>query len=145
RIKTEIIGEATCLRDYQSAANFSRDRGAAMKSVASFATRKGPTQTSSPFYGCSEHARSAAGVAADDWQHLAGDVARAGRRREKNKGGRISSGCAGRRIGVSAPNVSTALAGLSAGLSGVHTGPGATTLTRMPRSTRWVARERAKA
>src|SRR5262249_2395436 len=31
--------------------------------------------------------RSAAAVAADDWQHLAGDVARAGRRREKNKGG----------------------------------------------------------
>src|SRR5262249_21749985 len=115
-----------------------------MKS-ASFATRKGPTQTSSPFYGCSEHARSAAGVAADDWQHLAGDVARAGRRREKNKGG--SNLFRLRRPshrGVGAECLDR-FGRLVRRIERRPYRTGATTLTRMPRSTRWVARERAKA
>ena len=48
-------------------------------------------------------------------------------------------------MGVFAPNLLTSLASLSDGLSGVHTGPGATAFTRMPRGTRWVASERVKA
>ena len=61
------------------------------------------------------------------------------------KAGAISSGCAGRFIGVSLPNFETRSASLSAGLSGVQTGPGATALTRMPLSIRCVASERTKA
>ncbi len=52
----------------------------------------------------------------------------------------ISSGWAARFIGVSALNSVSSSAGRSAGLSAVHTGPGATALTRMPRSTRCHAR-----
>jgi hypothetical protein len=62
-----------------------RARGAARRAHHFHAKR--PTQTSGLFHGCSGTCRSAAGIAADDWQHLAGDVARAGPRCEKNKGG----------------------------------------------------------
>jgi len=47
------------------------------------------------------------------------------------KAGAISSGCAARFIAVLLPKLATALPGLSAGLSGAQTGPGATALTRM--------------
>src|SRR4051812_36849935 len=48
--------------------------------------------------------------------------------------GAISSGCAGRPIGFDLPNSATfsGVMPASEGLSGVHTGPGATALTRMP-------------
>jgi len=46
--------------------------------------------------------------------------------------GAISSGCAARPMGVCAPNCATALASLSAGFSGVRTGPGAIALTHPP-------------
>lgn len=52
----------------------------------------------------------------------------------KTNAGAISSGCAARRIADVVPNFVTASAGRSAGLSGVHTGPGATALTRIPLS-----------
>ena len=39
-------------------------------------------------------------------------------------------------MSVSWPNFATSSGGLSAGFSGVHTGPGATALTRMPLPTR---------
>ena len=42
-------------------------------------------------------------------------------------------------MSLSLPNSATSCAGLSAGLSGVHTGPGATQLTRMPRGSSWLA------
>jgi hypothetical protein len=50
--------------------------------------------------------------------------------------GASSSGCAGRPIGLFAPNFATPSGGKpsSDGFSGVQTGPGATALTRMPRS-----------
>ncbi|CAM5735458.1 hypothetical protein STENM223S_11005 [Streptomyces tendae] len=44
----------------------------------------------------------------------------------------ISAGWAGRPMGACLPN--SAVSGSVAGISGVHTGPGATALTRMPRS-----------
>ena len=50
--------------------------------------------------------------------------------------GEISSGCAGRPMSLFLPNSATFRASRAAGLSGVHTGPGATALTRMPRSSR---------
>ena len=53
--------------------------------------------------------------------------------------GAISSGCAGRPIGVSAPNSDTSSGFWATTFSGVHTGPGATQFTRMPRSTRFCA------
>src|SRR4051794_38975738 len=59
--------------------------------------------------------------------------------------GAISSGCAGRFIGWSAPNFFTLVASASEGLSGVHTGPGATQFTRIPRSTRFWANDFVKA
>src|SRR5690606_20197305 len=59
--------------------------------------------------------------------------------------GDSSSGCAGRPIALSLPNSATSSAGLSAGLNGVHTGPGATALTRIPRGSRLVARALVKA
>ena len=59
--------------------------------------------------------------------------------------GEISSGCAGRPMSLSCPNFATSCAGLSAGLSGVHTGPGATQLTRIPRSSRLLASDLVKA
>ena len=59
----------------------------------------------------------------------------------KTYAGAISSGCAGRSSGVFLPNCATFSrdAPLSAALSGVQTGPGATQLTRMPRLTRFCA------
>jgi len=53
----------------------------------------------------------------------------------------------GIRVNVVAPepNWLTPSGSRSAGFSGVQTGPGATTLTRMPLGVRWVPRERAKA
>ena len=59
--------------------------------------------------------------------------------------GEISSGCAGRPMSLSLPKSATSSAGLSAGLSGVHTGPGATQFTRMPRSSRLLASDSVKA
>ena len=53
--------------------------------------------------------------------------------------GATSSGCAGRCIGCDAPNSRTSPASRSAGFSGVHTGPGATQFTRIPRCTRLCA------
>ena len=53
--------------------------------------------------------------------------------------GEISSGCAGRPMSLCWPKVATSSAGLSAGLNGVHTGPGATALTRMPFSSTFCA------
>ncbi len=50
----------------------------------------------------------------------------------KTYAGAISAGCAGRPIGACLPNV--CVSGSVAGISGVHTGPGATALTRTPRS-----------
>src|SRR3954468_5011103 len=44
-----------------------------------------------------------------------------------------SAGCAGRPNGTSAPNFVISSAGVVAATRGVQTGPGATTLTRMPR------------
>jgi hypothetical protein len=61
------------------------------------------------------------------------------------KAGAISSGWAARFMAVPLPNLATCSACLSAGLSGVQTGPGATALTRMPLSTRGAASERVKA
>ena len=55
--------------------------------------------------------------------------------REKNHAAATSSGCPGRFIGVSLPNISTFSAGYDAGISGVQIGPGATAFTRMPRPT----------
>ena len=52
----------------------------------------------------------------------------------KTYAGASSSGCAGRPIVTSFPNFATSLAGFADGLSGVHTGPGATALTRIPLS-----------
>ena len=88
---------------------------------------------------------SAAGIAADDWQHLAGDVARAGRRRQEHEGGRDFFRLRRplhRRIGTEFGDFLGRFVGR---ISGVHTGPGATAFTRMPRSTRWVASDRVKA
>ena len=48
-------------------------------------------------------------------------------------------------MSLDSPNFATSSAGLSAGLSGVHTGPGATALTRMPRSSRLLASDLVKA
>jgi hypothetical protein len=47
-----------------------------------------------------------------------------------------SLGCPGRFMGVCSPNVFTFSAGIVDGISGVHTGPGATQFTRMPFSAR---------
>src|SRR5205823_1069617 len=56
---------------------------------------------------------------------------------KKTYAGAISSGCAGRSSGVFLPNSATLSGGAasSTALSGVHTRPGATQLTRMPRFT----------
>ena len=78
-------------------------------------------------------------------QHLARDVAGALRAGEEDIGRRDLLGLGGPLITVSAPNLETSFACLSAGLSGVQTGPGATALTRMPRGARCVARLRVKA
>lgn len=59
--------------------------------------------------------------------------------------GATSSGCPGRFMGVSAPCLATFSAGLDAGCSGVHMGPGETQLTLMPRSMRFCARDFVKA
>src|SRR5687768_8456599 len=61
------------------------------------------------------------------------------------KAGEISSGCAGRPMSLDLPNCATFSAGASAGLNGVHTGPGATQFTRMPRSSRLLASALVKA
>ena len=65
----------------------------------------------------------------------------------KTYAGASSSGCAARFIGLSAPNLPafSAVSPLSDGLSGVHTGPGATALTRIPRSSRSIASDFVKA
>ncbi len=55
--------------------------------------------------------------------------------------GAISSGCAGRPIGTSAPKSTISSGARSAGLSGVQTGPGETQLTRIRRSTRFLAND----
>ena len=47
----------------------------------------------------------------------------------------MSSGCAASFIGTCSPNPATFSSGIVEGMSGVHTGPGATALTRMRRST----------
>ena len=52
----------------------------------------------------------------------------------KTYAGASSAGCAGRPVGFVSPNVETSSAGIVEAISGVHTGPGATALTRMPRS-----------
>ena len=57
----------------------------------------------------------------------------------KTYAGATSSGCAGRRNAVFSPNCGIFSAGRSAGLSGVHVGPGATAFTRMPFSATFVA------
>jgi hypothetical protein len=65
---------------------------------------------------------------------------------KKTNAGAISSGCAGRFIGVLRPNSETSFGvRLSDGFSGVHTGPGATQLTRMPLSIRFCASDFVKA
>lgn len=65
-------------------------------------------------------------------------AAAAGRRSSVSAGsalpGVISSGCAPRPIGTWLPELLAFSAPNVAGISGVHTGPGATELTRMPRS-----------
>ena len=48
-------------------------------------------------------------------------------------------------MSLSCPNFATLSAAWSAGLSGVHTGPGATAFTRMPRSSRLLASDLVKA
>ncbi|HEY9670210.1 MAG TPA: hypothetical protein V6D11_02110 [Waterburya sp.] len=48
--------------------------------------------------------------------------------------GANSAGCVGRLIGYFWPNCVTCSFGIVAGIKGVHTGPGATLLTRMPLS-----------
>jgi hypothetical protein len=63
----------------------------------------------------------------------------------KTYNGESFSGCAGRFIGTSAPNCATSFAGESAGLSGVHTGPGAIAFTRIPLSSRLSESDRVKA
>ena len=73
-----------------------------------------------------------AGIAADDEENFAGDVARVLREVRNTYAGAISSGWAGRFIGVSSPNVLTSFVSLSDGLSGVHTGPGATAEIKGP-------------
>ena len=88
---------------------------------------------------------SSAGIAADDRQNFAGDVAGAAWRCEENKGGRdffrLRRPLHRRLLQISGPSSRSR----SAGLSGVQTGPGATAFTRMPLSIRWVASERTKA
>jgi hypothetical protein len=74
-----------------------------------------------------------------DGKHNAGDVAGTRLRRQENIGRRDFSGCAGRRMSVLAPNCTTSSAVLSAGLSGVQTGPGATAFTRILRSAKLLA------
>ena len=64
---------------------------------------------------------------------------------KKTKAGAISSGWAGRFMGVSAPCMATSSGALSATLSGVQTGPGDTQLTRIFLSTRFFARALVKA
>ncbi len=88
--------------------------------------------------------RTSMPVAADHRQDLAGDVAGAVRRGEEDEGGRDLLRLRRplhrrRRRRTRQPS----LACLSAGLNGVHTGPGATALTRMPRGAE-VAGERAR-
>lgn len=48
-------------------------------------------------------------------------------------------------MSLSLPNSATSAACLSAGLSGVQTGPGATALTRIPRGSSWLASALVKA
>ena len=63
----------------------------------------------------------------------------------KTKHGAISSGSAGRPSGTLPPNFSTSSGVNVEVISGVQTGPGATALTRMPRSTSESASERVNA
>lgn len=54
----------------------------------------------------------------------------------------ISLGCAGRPMGL--VNDFCASSSIVAGIRGVHTGPGAMALTRIPLPTNWLLRPRVK-
>ena len=88
---------------------------------------------------------STARIPANDWQDLAGDVTRTARGRQKDEGRRDLFRLRGPMHRCLAAELRHAFSGLSAGLSGVQTGPGATAFTRMPRRTRCVASDRVKA
>jgi hypothetical protein len=94
---------------------------------------------------CGRPSVLAAAIAAADWQHFAGDIVGATGAARNTKAGAICAGCAARTIGVSEPNDLIFSAGLSAGLSGVQTGSGATAFTWMRFVSRLEAKERAKA
>src|SRR5687767_1298136 len=75
------------------------------------------------------------GLSPKQCQNLAGDVAGIRVRCEKHERRRDLLRLRGRPYGVSAPNSRTSFAGFETGLSGVHTGPGATQFTRIFLST----------
>ena len=71
------------------------------------------------------------------WHELTGG-------KKQTNAGAISSGCAGRWRGASAPCFAALAAGLSTTLSGVQTGPGATQFTRIRRFTKFCASDLVK-
>src|SRR5262249_6246917 len=83
-------------------------------------------------------------VAANYREDFAGEVTRAAGRRHEYVRGRDLLRLRGAFHGRLRSEACHILSGRSAGLNGIHTGPGAITFTRMPRSIRWEDSERAK-